>query len=297
MAPSPHDRRVAFKELLRTERPLVLPGAYDALSARLAEQRGFPATYLGSFAAAASAFGLPDIGLLTLSEIAEEARRVVSATSVPVLADGENGFYDAPNVWRAVRAFEDAGVAGIHIEDNLGGKHTSRPAGLLPARQMAQKIRAAADARTDADFLVIARSDAAWVYHDTEECIRRLEAYAAAGADMVFAPAVPAAELKRARARIGAPVIVAGDLLDVPGSDVPGSTIAEYGDAGADVVLLWYSLIGAASKNVAAVLDELKAGSDVAALKDLVTNQHTFESYMDYAEFERRAAAYEGAGE
>ncbi|MFI5610120.1 oxaloacetate decarboxylase [Amycolatopsis sp. NPDC051903] len=292
MPNTPHSRRKAFKALLAQPGPLVLPGAYDALSARLVEKAGYPATYLGSFAAAASAFGLPDVGLLTLNEIAEQARRVVDAVDVPVLADAENGFYDAANLWRAVKVFEDAGVAGVHIEDNLGGKHTSTPLGLLPADKMAQKVRAAVDARTDPDFLVIARSDAAWVEHDVDGCVRRLETYAAAGADLVFAPAIPAAELKRVRDRIPVPVMVAGDLLDVPGSDEPSSTIAEYGDAGADLVLLWYTVIGAASKNVTAVLDAVRGGQDVAGVKHLVTDQHAFEAAMGYAEYEQRSARY-----
>lgn len=295
MPKSPNSRRKALRALLDAPGPLVLPGAYDALSARLVERAGYGATYLGSYAAAASAFGLPDVGLLTLDEIAEQTKRIVDAVDVPVIADAENGFYDVANIWRAVKVFEDTGVSGVHIEDNLGGKHTSTPLGLLPTERMASKIRAAVDARTDPDFIVIARSDAAWVEHDIDGCVRRLEAYAAAGADMVFAPAISAVELRRVRDRIPVPVMVAGDLLDVPGSDEPSSTIAEYGDAGADVVLLWYSVIGAASKNVAAVLDELHGGKEVADVKTLVTDQRAFEDSLGYAEYEQRSARYANA--
>ncbi|MDX3356569.1 isocitrate lyase/PEP mutase family protein [Streptomyces sp. ME01-24h] len=285
-------RRKALKALLADDRPLVLPGAYDALSAQLAERAGFRATYLGSFAAAASGFGLPDVGVLTLNDMVEQTRRIVEATSVPVLADAENGFYDAPNLWRTVQAFESTGVCGVHIEDNLGGKHTSAPAGLLSTERMTQKIRAAVDARTDPDFLVIARSDAAWVDHDPAGCVDRLESYIAAGADMVFAPALPPDVLARARARLAVPVMVAGDLLDVPGSDVPAHTIEEYGEAGADVILLWYTLIGAATKNVTDVLRTLHARSDVAAVKDSVTDQRVFEGLMGYDRFEQRSTRY-----
>ncbi|CAL9646434.1 isocitrate lyase/PEP mutase family protein [Streptomyces sp. enrichment culture] len=288
-------RRKALKALLASDQPLILPGAYDALSAQLAERAGFQATYLGSFAAAASGFGMPDVGLLTLNDMVDQTRRIVEATSVPVLADAENGFYDAPNLWRTIQAFEASGVCGVHIEDNLGGKHTSRPAGLLPPQQMAQKIRAAVDARTDPDFLVIARSDAAWVNHDADECLDRLESYIAAGADMVFAPALPAEALAGARERLAAPVMVAGDLLDVPGSDDPAHTITEYGQAGADVILLWYTLIGAATKNVTAVLDALRTHNDIAAVKESVTNQRAFEGLMGYDRFEQRSARYTAA--
>lgn len=284
-------RRSGFRDLIQRPEPLVLPGSYDALSARLVERAGFPATYLGSFAAAASSYGLPDVGLLTLTELAEEARRMVDATSVPVLADGEAGFYDAPNIWRAVQMFEAAGVAGIHIEDNLGGKHTSRPAGLMPTDQMANKIRAAIDARTDPDFMIVARSDAAWVLGDIEECVSRLEAYVEAGAEMVFAPAIPAATLRKVRSRIDAPFMVAGDLNDGQGGDRPSSTIAEYAAAGADVVLLWFSLLGAAAGSVVRTLEELRAGQEVEDLEG-VLDQHSFESFMGYAEYERRATFY-----
>jgi methylisocitrate lyase len=293
MPSTPSQRRQAFTELARAAEPLLLPGAYDAFSARLVERAGFAATYLGSFAAAASSHGMPDVGLVTLTEMTEAARRIVEATDLPVLADGENGFYEPANIWRTVQAFESAGVAGIHIEDNLGGKHTSQPAGLLPPDRMASRIRAALDARTDPNFAIIARSDAAWVYHDVEEAVRRLETYVAAGADMVFAPAITAAQLKQVRARIEAPVLVAADLFDAPGGDRPGSTLAEYADAGADVLLLWYSLVGAAAKSLTTALDAFKNGSEVADLGETILGQHAFESLMGYADYEQRAARYQ----
>jgi 2-methylisocitrate lyase-like PEP mutase family enzyme len=294
MPPSPSQRRVTFTELVRAAEPLILPGAYDALSARLVEQAGFRATYLGSFAAAASTFGAPDVGLITLTEMVEASRRIVEATDLPVLVDGENGFYGAANIWRTVEMFESAGAAGVHIEDNLGGKHTSQPAGLLPTGQMKNRIRAALDARSDPDFLIVARSDAAWVYGDTDETVDRLRNYVAAGADMVFAPALPAATLKEVRSRIDAPVMVTADLFDAPSGDRPGSTLAEYAQAGADVLLLWYSLVGAAARSVAATLDSVKEGREIADLTtDLLLDQRAFESLMGYAEYERRAARYQ----
>jgi methylisocitrate lyase len=293
MSSNPTQRRTDFAELVRSPEPLVLPGAYDAFSARLVERAGFRATYLGSFAAAASTFGQPDVGLVTLTELVDATRRIVDATGLPVLVDGENGFYEPSNIWRTVRAFESAGAVGLHIEDNLGGKHTSRPAGLLSPDRMVTRIRAALDARTDPSFMIIARTDAAWVYGDLDDTLNRLRSYVAAGADMVFAPAVPAAKLKEIRAAIEAPVMVAADLFDAPGKDRPGSTLAEYADAGADVLLLWYSLIGAAAKSVMATLTGLASGAEVAELGDLILGQQEFESAMDYAAYERRAARYQ----
>jgi 2-methylisocitrate lyase-like PEP mutase family enzyme len=291
---SPPQRRVTFTELVRAAEPLVLPGAYDALSARLVERAGFRATYLGSFAAAASTFGMPDVGLITLTEMVDASRRIVEATDLPVLVDGENGFYEAANIWRTVQVFESAGVAGIHIEDNLGGKHTAQPAGLMSTDRMKNRIRAALDARSDPNFLIVARSDAAWVYGDIDDAVNRLRNYVAAGADMVFAPAFPAATLKEVRSRIDAPVMVAADLFDAPGGDRPGSTLAEYAEAGADVLLLWYSLVGAAARSVTTTLDSLKAGHEIGVLTPgLILDQRAFESSMGYAEYERRAARYQ----
>lgn len=293
MPPSPSQRRLTFTELVREDEPLVLPGAYDALSARLVERAGFRATYLGSFAAAASTLGAPDVGLITLSEMVEAARRIVEATGLPVVVDGENGFYEAPNIWRTVQAFEAAGVTGIHIEDNLGGKHTSQPAGLMSVDRMENRIRAALDARNDSNLLIIARSDAVWVYGDVDEAVSRLRSYVAAGADMVFAPAFSAAQLADVRSRIEAPVMVTADLFDAPGGDRPRSTLAEYADAGADVLLLWYSPIGAAVRSVVATLESLEQGREIADLGDLILAQPTFESLMGYREYERRAARYQ----
>jgi 2-methylisocitrate lyase-like PEP mutase family enzyme len=293
MSSNPSQQRATFAELVRASEPLVLPGAYDAFSARLVERAGFHATYLGSFAAAASTFGQPDVGLVTLTEMVDATRRVVDATNLPVLVDGENGFYEPSNLWRTVQAFESAGAVGIHIEDNLGGKHTSRPAGLMSPDKMVSRIQAALEARTDPAFMIIARTDAAWVYGDLDQTVDRLRSYVAAGADMVFAPAVPAAKLKMIRSAIEAPVLVAADLFDAPGKDRPGSTLAEYADAGADVLLLWYSVIGAAAKGVMETLDALASGSEVADLDHLILDQQDFESAMDYAEYERRAARYQ----
>ena len=292
MSDTAGSRTRAFRALLAGPAPVVVPGAYDAMSARLVERAGFAATYVGSFSAAAATYGLPDVGLLTLDEMVGAAGRVAGATTLPVLTDGEAGFYDAPNLWRAIRAFEAAGVVGLHLEDNLGGKHSSRPAGLLPAAAMAAKVRAAVDARTDPDFVVIARSDALWVHEDLADCVDRLERYADAGADMVFAPGLTAGQLSAVRARLPVPVMVLGDLLDRSGSGRPASSIPEYADAGADVVLLFYILLGAAAHGVATALDRLRVQPDVAGLRDLVTDQRTFESSLDYDQFEARSLAY-----
>src|ERR1035437_2651381 len=172
--------------MLASGKTLVVPGAYDPMSAKLVERASFPAVYIGSYATAAAGFGMPDVGLVTMDEMAAHAKRIADAVDLPVIADGENGWNNAANILRTVRSFEQAGVCGIHIEDHEFGKHADVPQVLLSCDQMVQKIRAALDARAHSDFLIIARTDAAWAFDDVEDAIKRMNACTDAGADLVM---------------------------------------------------------------------------------------------------------------
>jgi methylisocitrate lyase len=197
---------------------LVTPGASDALSARLIEAHGYKCVYIGSYATAASRFALPDTGRLSLEQLVSQASTIVDAVRIPVIADAE-AFDDA------VPAFEAAGVAAIHIEDHTGeGKHTDGPQSLYPVEKATERIRAAVAARRNPDFLIVARSDAFWVNGDLEDCIARLEAYAEAGADMVFPTMVGQRELDAVRRRIARPIMV----VDNPGERHDGAAIVLY---------------------------------------------------------------------
>jgi len=287
---SAHERRAQFTADVKSPGATLVPGAYDALSATLIERAGFRAAYIGSFAAAASGFGLPDVGLLTLTELTDAARRLVDATDLPILSDGEAAFYEPANIWRTVRAFEEAGTVGIHIEDNKGGKHSDSPAGLMSAGATAQRIRAAVDAREDPDFLIIARSDALWVNCDLDETVDRLLAYVDAGADAVFAPGISAEQLASVRSSIPVPVMVLGDLATGHGSDEPPSTLAEFEDAGADLIVLFYHLLGVASAAVGAALADLH---DTGVLRGARAEPASrFEGRMGYDRYSERVARY-----
>jgi len=197
-----------LRRFLDAGRTLAVPGASDALSARMIEAHGHPCVYIGSYATAASRCGWPDTGLLSLEELAAHAKSITAAVRIPVIADAE-AFDDA------VPAFEAAGVAAIHIEDHTGaGKHTDAPQSLYPVEVAAERIRAAVAARTNPDFLIVARSDAFWVHRDLDDCIARLERYAAAGADMVFPTMVGPAELAEVRRRVGKPLMVVNNADD-----------------------------------------------------------------------------------
>jgi len=179
--------RKNLRAMLASGKTLIVPGACDAMSAMLVERAGFPSVYIGSYATAAAGFGLPDVGLVTMEEMAAYAKRIVNAVAIPVLPDGENGWNNAANIWRTVRSFEQAGVCGIHIEDHEFGKHAEVPQVLLSRDKIVQKIKAALDAREDENFLIIARTDAAWAFDDIEDAIARMNAFTDAGADLVMA--------------------------------------------------------------------------------------------------------------
>jgi 2-methylisocitrate lyase-like PEP mutase family enzyme len=178
-----------FRELLRRDGMVVAPGAYDCITARLIEQAGFAAVYMTGAGTAAS-LGYPDFGLVTMSEMVANAGRIVAAVELPVIADADTGYGNELNVFRTVGEFERSGVAGIHIEDQEFPKKCGHLEGkqIIPQEDWLAKLRAAATARRDKDFMVIARTDSRAVA-GFDEAIARANAALAAGADMVFVEA------------------------------------------------------------------------------------------------------------
>src|SRR5919109_957694 len=177
-----------LRELLTGPDLLVIPGAYDALSARLITQAGFQAVYMTGFGTAASVLGQPDVGLLTMSEMLNRAAALAAVVGdVPLIADADTGYGNPINVRRTVREYERAGVAALHIEDQVWPKKCGHMEGkqVIPMAEMVQKIHAAVDARQDPDFVIIARTDANAVY-GLEDALRRGQAYREAGADVIF---------------------------------------------------------------------------------------------------------------
>ena len=181
--------RQLLKKLLQRDKLLVAPGCFDGLSARLVEEAGFEAAYLSGGAVARS-MGIPDIGLVTMSESIERAVQVVSAVKLPIIADADTGYGNAVNLVRTVREFERAGVAAIHIEDQITPKRCGHLDGkeVIPIAEMEMKLKAALGARTDADFCIIARTDARGV-HGFDDAIERARAFAKLGVDAIFVEA------------------------------------------------------------------------------------------------------------
>ncbi|HZL54466.1 MAG TPA: isocitrate lyase/PEP mutase family protein [Solirubrobacteraceae bacterium] len=184
-----------LRELLAAERLIVAPGAYDALSARLIEQAGFDVVYMTGYGASASLLARPDIGLLSFGEMADQARRLVQAVNVPVIADADNGYGNPLNVIRTVREYAAAGVAALHIEDQAIPKRCGHMTGkqVIPRQDMVEKVRAAVQARGSSDLVLIARSDAR-ADEGLDSAIERVASYREAGADIVFIDALQSEE-------------------------------------------------------------------------------------------------------
>ncbi len=191
--------RPTWRELLASERPLKLPCAHDGLSARLIERAGFKAYSIGGFPLVGARHGIPDVGLVGLGEMAAGMRDIMTATRLPVLVDGDDGYGDVKNVSRTIATYEAMGAAAIFIEDQVAPKRCGHMAGkdVVPAAAMQKKLRAAAAARRNRDFFLVARTDARAV-HGLDEALRRAERYLKAGADGVFVEAPESlAELER----------------------------------------------------------------------------------------------------
>ncbi len=176
-----------LREMIESGELIVAPGAYDALTAKLIERAGFAAVYMSGYCTAATKFGLPDVGLVTQTEMVANVRTLASAIGLPVIADGDTGHGNAMNVVRTVREYEHAGAAALHIEDQVWPKRCGHMSGkqVIAAEDMVTKVRAAVDSRSSEDLVVIARTDALAV-DGLEAAVERCHLYAEAGADVVF---------------------------------------------------------------------------------------------------------------
>jgi 2-methylisocitrate lyase-like PEP mutase family enzyme len=205
------DRRKILREKLDQRKEiLVVPGAFDALSAKLIEAVGFEAVYMTGFGTAASIFGVPDIGLLTMSEMVENAKRISDAVNIPVIADADTGYGNHLNVFRTIEEYEKAGVSALHIEDQVSPKKCGHMEGhtLIPIQDMVAKIRSAALSRKDHRLVLIARTDAISAI-GFDEAIHRGNAYLEAGADVIFVEAARTIEqLEKIPKLINGPVLI-----------------------------------------------------------------------------------------
>lgn len=269
---------------------VALPGAFNALTALQIERAGFDAVYV-SGASLAAARGLPDIGLLSMTEVVSDAKTIANAVTIPALADADTGYGEPLNVMRTVREFEQAGLAGIHLEDQESPKKCGHLPGkrLVAVKDMARKIGAAAEARRDPDFLIVARTDAR-AGEGLDAAVRRALAYVEAGADAVFPEALETAEEFRLFAqglsKKGVKVPLVANMTEF--GKTPYLTVQEFGSLGYRLVLFPVTALRIATKAVEAMLAELKTLETQQKSLDRMQTRQQLYDLLRYAEYEKR---------
>ena len=224
-----------FRAALAAETPLQVMGAITAYAGLMAKRTGYRALYLSGGGVAANSLGMPDLGISTMEDVLIDARRIVDATGMPLLVDIDTGWGGAFNIARTIRNFERVGVAAVHMEDQVGQKRCGHRPGkeVVTKDEMVDRVKAAVDARSDRDFVIMARTDAAAV-EGLDSAIERAVAYVEAGADMVFPEAMTSLDdYRKVKAAVGVPVLA--NLTEF--GSTPFYTTDELRDAGVDIAL------------------------------------------------------------
>lgn len=267
-------RTAQLRSLLKAGGPGVVPGATDCFTAKLIEQAGFPVVYVTGGGAANAYLGGPDIGLVTLNELASQVERISDAVSVPVIADCDTGFGGVANVKRTVRAYERAGAAGLHIEDQVFPKRCGHFEGksVVPTEEMLFRLQAALDARTDPDFLIIARTDSRAV-EGFGAAIARARAYLELGADAIFVEQPRSVEeLRRIGEEFRGTPLVANM---VERSNTPLLPADELGEMGFNIILF---------ANAALYLGSYAIRQGLAVLRETGTTQSLLDRMLTFQE-------------
>jgi len=279
-----------LKALLASRSAAILPGASNALFARVIATHAFEAVYVTGAGIANMSFGVPDIGLVTLTELTEHVASIAGAVDLPVLADADTGFGNALNVGRTVRLLERAGAAGIQIEDQVFPKKCGHFNGkqVIPATEMVAKIKAAVDARTDQNLQIVARTDARAI-EGLDAAIARAQAYVEAGADATFVEApVDAGEMRRIASEIQVPQIA----NMVFGGLTPPLPQAELAGLGFGGVLYANAALQAALKSVNEVMAALRRDGSLAQVVDALAGFEERQQAVDKARYDELENRY-----
>ena len=273
-------KRAVLRKLIEQEEMLVAPGAHDALSAKVAEDVGFKAVYMTGFGTCVSNFALPDIGLLTMTEMVQNAARLNNAVDIPLIADADTGYGNHLNVMRTVEEYERAGIAAIQIEDQVSPKRCGHMDGqkVIPVEEMAAKIRAAVLVRKDKDMLIIARTDAISAV-GFEEAIRRGNIYRDAGADIVFVEAPRTMEQLE-----NIPKLVKAPVLVNVAPKTPTLSVSQYGELGYALAIYPAISITTAYRTIREEMMELKKEG---IIKHGAHGGVSFDEFLDFLELKR----------
>lgn len=278
--------------IARSGPPLMLPGAPNALTARVVEEAGYEAVYVSGAGVTNTFLGAPDLGLLTLNELADHVRAIADAVALPAIVDADTGFGNAINVQRTVRVLERAGAAGLQLEDQVSPKKCGHFSGkdVISADEMVGKVRAAVDARIDDDFAIVARTDAL-ATEGLEQAVDRIGRYRDAGADILFVEAPRSAEQMRHVVR-SVPGVHMANMVE--GGLTPLTSREELGEIGYAVALYANAAMRGAVAGMREVLEHLAEHGDTTRASELMISWQDRQSLVrkpDYDELERRYAA------
>jgi carboxyvinyl-carboxyphosphonate phosphorylmutase len=284
--------RADFKKLFQAGKIIVAPGAHDSLTAKIIGKVGFEAVYMTGYGQAASHLGCPDVGLMTFSEMLARADAFVEAAGIPVIADADTGFGNAVNVTRTVRGYEKAGAAVIQLEDQVMPKKCGHMSGrqVIPRDEMVGKIKAALDARTDPDFMIMARTDARTV-HGIDEALERGIAYQEAGADIIFIES-PESEEEMVKINKGISAFTLANMVE--GGRTPLLTNAKLESIGYNLVIYPTASTYVTTKAMLDLMEGLKKDGTTAALMDRMVPFTQFNELIGLPHIREMEARYAG---
>ncbi|MBN3834611.1 methylisocitrate lyase [Burkholderia sp. Ac-20344] len=275
-----------FRAAVAAEQPLQVVGAITAYAAKMAQAVGFKAVYLSGGGVAANSLGIPDLGISTMEDVLIDANRITNATDLPLLVDIDTGWGGAFNIARTVRSFIKAGVAAVHLEDQVGQKRCGHRPGkeVVPIEEMVDRVKAAVDARTDDQFVIMARTDAA-AAEGIDSAIERAVAYVEAGADMIFPEAMKSLDdYRRFKAAVKVPILA--NLTEF--GSTPLFTLDELREANVDIALYCCGAYRAMNKAALNFYETLRRdGTQKAAVPTMQTRAELYD-FLGYHEYERK---------
>jgi methylisocitrate lyase len=275
-----------FRAALAAEKPLQVVGTINAYAAKLAEAAGFRAIYLSGGGVAANSLGVPDLGISIMEDVLTDVRRITSACALPLLVDIDTGWGGAFNIARTIREMYKAGAAAVHIEDQVSAKRCGHRPGkeLVPTEEMVDRIKAAVDARSDSQFVIMARTDAL-AGEGLSKAIERAEAYVAAGADMIFAEAVTdLATYTAFRKAVGVPILA--NITEF--GKTPLFTRVELATAGVDIILYCCAAYRAMNAAALKVYETIRAEGTQKSVLPMMQTRDELYRYLDYHAYEQK---------
>ena len=275
-----------FRASVAEEKPLQVVGAINAYTARMAEATGFRALYLSGGGVAANSLGMPDLGISTMEDVLTDVRRITEVTTLPLLVDIDTGWGAAFNIARTIRSMITAGAAAVHIEDQVGAKRCGHRPGkeLVPADEMVDRIKAAVDARTDEQFVIMARTDAL-AGEGLAGAIDRAQAYVAAGADMIFAEAVTElAQYGEFRKAVGVPILA--NITEF--GQTPLWTREELAQAGVDIILYCCAAYRAMNAAALKVYEAIRTEGTQKHVIPMMQTRADLYKFLDYYSYEEK---------